>query len=147
MRTLEKPDEGKPLSLIVKHRIPLAPETGTFLITDYEKYELEREGFFDSPAGRIAGRSGGTVARLWRKNTSRFNERVNDINKGPSEEALLGTYVKVYCGPNDSDEAYYDDSLSNALDSFICGQYLANKSKFSSQFSLIVVSLLNSHLQ
>jgi hypothetical protein len=130
LRPFEKSDEGKPLSLTVKHRLPLAPATGTFQLTDYQKYELERESFFDSPAGRIAGCSGGTVARLWRKNTGRFNERVNDINKGPSEEALLGTGVRFFCGPN---EEYYDDFLSEVMDAFICGQYLARERKFSFQ--------------
>ena len=108
----------------MKHRLPLAPETGEFLISDYEKYELERERFFDSPGGRIAGRSGGTVARLWRKNTNRFNERVNDVNNGPSEDALVDG-VKVYCEPSNT---FYDDYLSLAMDSFICGQYLARTS-------------------
>lgn len=101
MRPLEKRDKGKPLSLVVKYRLPSIPESGNFLISDYEKYELEREGLFDSPVGRVAGRSGG----------SRFDERVNYINNGPSEEALR-TGVKVFCGPN-------DDSA------IICGQYLA----------------------
>ena len=92
---------------------------------------MERERYFDSPAGRIAGRSGGTVARLWRKNAIRYDERVNDVNLGPSEEALTNG-VKVYCGPNYS---FYDDYLSQAMDAYICGQYLARASKCSFQYS------------
>ena len=71
------------------------------------------------------GRSGGTVARLWRKNTSRFNERVNEVNKGPSEEALADG-VKVYCGPG---VMFYDNYLSSEMDAFVCGQYLAREGK------------------
>ena len=108
------------MSLINTYQLPLAPSTGNFLISDYEKYEVAREVFFDSPTGRVAGRSGGTVARLWRKNTSRFNERVNDILKGPPEEALSDG-LKVYCGRH----IYYDDCLPLAKDAFICGQYIA----------------------
>ena len=137
LRPLDKRDEDVSLSLVVKNRLPLIPESGNFQLSDYEKYELEREFFFDSSAGRVAGRSGGTVARLWRKNTSRFNERVNEINKGPSEDAL-GNGLKVFCGP---DEAYYDDYLSKATDAFICGQYLARAGKIN--FYLFQIRLLN----
>ena len=39
---LEKHDEWKPLSLIIKHCLPLAPENSKFVISNYEKYELEQ---------------------------------------------------------------------------------------------------------
>jgi hypothetical protein len=96
------------------------------LMSDYHDYELSWERIFDSPDGRIAGRSGGTVERLWRKNVIRFNERVEDVNKGRTEQGLAHG-VKVYCGP---DKHYYDDYLSSALDSYICRQYLPHDSKF-----------------
>ena len=120
-------DHQQPRSLSVQqYRLPLAPENGNFSISDYEKYELDREQFFDSSNGAIAGRSGGTVARLWRKNITQFNDRLNDVYKGPSAGALSHG-VWVYCGP---DYSFYDDYLSDDLDSYICGQYLARTRKF-----------------
>lgn len=127
LRPLDLRHNPNPLTLGQHHRVPLAPESGKYYLHDYEKYELERERFFDSPGGGIAGRSGGTVARLWRKNHTRFNERVSDVNNGPSEVAL--SYgVKVSCGEN---KVFYDDYLSSDLEGFICGQYLARQGCFS----------------
>jgi hypothetical protein len=121
---MEFQDESKSFNVPVEYRLPKVPATGEFLISDYEKYELVREQLFDSPAGRVAGRSGVTVARLWRKNVSRFNERVEDVNRGPSEQALAHG-VKVYCG---WDRHFYDNYLSSVQEAFICGQYLPRDS-------------------
>ena len=126
LRRLEKRDEGQPITLTVQYRIPLAPQDDRYTLSDYENYEKEIEQFFDSPSGSIAGRSGGTVARLWRKNARRFNERLDIVNKGPTEQAKADG-VKVHCGP----DVFYDDYLSTPMDAFICGQYLARSSMSS----------------
>ena len=65
------------------------------------------------------------MARLWRKNGPRFNERMADILNGPTLDALNDP-VKVYCKPS---ESYYDNFLPQELDSFICGQYISPTSK------------------
>ncbi len=115
--------QNKPLS--VRHRVPLAPESNKFSLADYEAYELHRERFFDSPDGRVAARTGGTVARLWRKNQKRFTERVDEVAKGPTDLGIQAG-VKVYCG---DEGVFFDDYLPGELDSYICGQYLARPGK------------------
>lgn len=123
MKSVEKGVVSNPVSNPVDYRLPLAPESGVYSIADYESYEAARELFFESSAGGIAGRSGGMVARLWRKNVRRFNERASKVNQGPSEEALAHG-VRVYCSP---ERVYYDDYLFASLDSYICGQYHARQ--------------------
>ena len=115
LRPMTFEDESKSFNSLIEFCLLQASERGEYSISDYEIYEKARERLFDSPVGRIAGRSGGTVARLWRKNVARYNERVKEVNKGPTEQALSHG-VKVYCGP---DKRFYNDYLSSALDSFM----------------------------
>ena len=65
---------------------------------------------------------------------------LNDVNKGPSEDAVANG-VKVYCG-TESEDIFYDDYLSSAMDAFVCGQYIARERK-SFFFSILEPIHLN----
>jgi hypothetical protein len=103
--------------------IPLEPETMTYTGTDFFEYEKRREHLLDSPCGRIAARSGGVVARLWRRDTSKYHQRKKQVMIGPTDLALWKG-IRVHCG---LDEEFYDDEMLETVDAYISGQYRARK--------------------
>ncbi len=103
--------------------LPLVPDSGDFTPSDYFQYEKSREELLDSPNGRIVGRSGGIVARLWRQDPSKFSHRVKGVNYGPTDVALWKG-IRVFCG----EDEFYDDLLTETLDGLVCGMYLPKKS-------------------
>ena len=108
-------------------QLPMEPLMKQYTMTHLYEYEKRREEFLDSPYGRIASRSGGVIARLWRRDTSKFRERMHGVNLGPTERAFFKG-IRIRCGP---DEEFYDDELTDVMESYICGQYLARKSEFN----------------
>jgi hypothetical protein len=87
--------------------LPPAPVHHSYTMTDFYEYEQRREELFDSPYGRIAGRSGGIVARLWRRDQSKFEQRVHEVMVGPTAAALWkGVRVKL------GERWFYDDELT-----------------------------------
>jgi len=97
-------------------------------MTHFFDYEKRREEFLDSPYGRIAARSGGIVTRMWRRDTSKFLQRVTEVKFGPTARAFFkGIRVKLENGGE-----FYDDELTETMDAYICGQYKARKGMFIS---------------
>jgi len=108
-------------------QLPEEPVGREYTMTDFYEYERRREEFLDSPYGRIASRSGGVVARLWRRDVSKFEQRRREVNLGPTERAFFKG-IRVCCGRG---EEFYDDELTAVMGAFICGQYKARKSKLA----------------
>ena len=106
--------------------LPLEPESKRYTMKEFFEYESNRERFLDSPFGRIAGRSGGIVARMWRRDASKLQARIKQVNKGPTELAIWEG-IRVQVGPG---EEFYDDELKETTDGFVCGQYRARKGKY-----------------
>src|SRR5258708_3174441 len=72
---------------------------------------------------------GGVVARLWRRDNSKFHHRLEQVCTGPTESALWkGIRVKL------GDWVFYDDELTSQMDAYICRQYEPVKSKNSHNF-------------
>jgi hypothetical protein len=108
--------------------LPPAPVHHGYTMTDFYEYEQRREELFDSPYGRIAGRSGGIVARLWRRDQSKFEQRVQEVMVGPTAAALWkGVRVKL------GERWFYDDELTRQMDAYICGQYEPEKSECTTE--------------
>ena len=106
--------------------LPPAPVHHSYTMTDFYDYEQRREELLDSPYGRIAGRSGGIVARLWRREQSKFEQRVGEVMVGPTTAALWkGVRVKL------GERWFYDDEMTVRMDAYICGQYEPEKSESS----------------
>jgi len=118
------PEYEQKTILEARFDVPLEPVHHQYTMTDFYEYEKRREDLFDSPYGRVAGRSGGIVARLWRRDVNKFRHRVEEVNIGPTEVAPWRG-IRVQCG----DKEYYDDELSSCMDGYICGQYRARQSK------------------
>jgi hypothetical protein len=116
-----------------KYDLPAAPVHHEYTMTDFHEYEKQREEFFDSPFGRIVGRSGGIVARLWRRDTSKFKHRVDEVSFGPTVAALFKG-VRVNLGGR----YFFDDDseLTERMDAYICGQYKPEKSETHFTFIL-----------
>jgi len=106
-------------------RIPSEPQGGNYNLTHFFNYEKQREQILDSELGRVIGRSGGYAARLWRRDFTKFKQRMRQVNAGPTDSALW-TGVRVSCGGKE----YYDDVLTTHLESVICGEYISEAGKY-----------------
>lgn len=119
----------------LEHReftLPTAPADHKYTMADFYYYEKRREELLDSPYGRIAGRSGGVVARLWRRDYTKFHHRMEDVCTGPTEAALWKG-IRVDLGGR----LFYDDELTSQMDAYISGQYEPMKSKKSCNFFIV----------
>jgi hypothetical protein len=97
----------------------IAEIAGNFRLSHFQQYQEEREAFFDSPFGRVAGRSGGILARLWRHDRSKFQRRFEEVLLGPTPYAeVISTTFDL--GPAG---CYIDDDLSDNMIALICGGY------------------------
>jgi len=119
--TLQK--NGKPITakfvLPDLHTTPHAKPSQKYDLDDYYQYQIRREIFFDSPLGGVAGRSGGIFARLWREDTSKFDQRMKRIMAGPTFYSLLGGYV-VNCGLHGT---FSDNQITHGMAKVIIGMY------------------------
>jgi len=103
----------------------IAEIAGDFRLSHFQCYQEEREAFFDSPFGRVAGRSGGILARLWRQDQSKFQRRFEQVLLGPTPYAEVKSAVFDF-GPAG---CYIDDELSDNMIALICGGYSRSDSE------------------
>jgi len=103
----------------------IAEIAGNFRLSHFQKYQEEREAFFDSPFGHVAGRSGGILARLWRQDRSKFQRRFEQVLLGPTPFAEIKS-ATFDLGPAG---CYIDDELSDNMIALICGGYSRSDSE------------------
>jgi hypothetical protein len=103
----------------------IAEMAGNFRLSHFQQYQEEREAFLDSPFGRVAGRSGGILARLWRQDRDKFQSRFEQVLLGPTPFAEIKS-ATFNLGPLG---CYIDDELSENMIALVCGGYSRSNSE------------------
>ena len=91
----------------------------------------------DSPLGRVAGRSGGILARLWRQDQEKFEGRLEQVLVGPTAYAEI-KLAAFDLGP---EGCYIDDELTENMMALICGVYSRSNGRWF-MFVLLLIPQL-----